>query len=113
MNILAIGGTGGVGSKVVQQLIDRGATVHALIRKMESARAERGREELQFSFLTSSIEFYEDYVDFLVAHRRMEDALKVAELSRARALVEGLTTREAAGRLSAQDWTGRRCWIRK
>lgn len=71
------------------------------IRKMESARAERGREELQFSFLTSSIEFYEDYVDFLVAHRRMEDALQVAELSRARALVEGLTTREAAGRLSA------------
>jgi uncharacterized protein YbjT (DUF2867 family) len=37
MKILAIGGTGGVGSKVVQQLIDRGATVHALIRKMESA----------------------------------------------------------------------------
>ena len=37
MKILAIGGTGGVGSKVVQQLLDRGATVHALIRKMESA----------------------------------------------------------------------------
>ena len=37
MNILAIGGTGGVGSKVVQQLIDRGATVHVLIRRMESA----------------------------------------------------------------------------
>ncbi len=71
------------------------------IRKMESARAERGREELQFSFLTSSIEFYEDYVDFLVGHGRTEDALKVAELSRARALVEGLTSREAAGRLSA------------
>ncbi len=71
------------------------------IQKMESARAERGREELQFSFLTSGIEFYEDYVDFLVAHGRAGEALRVAELSRARALAEGITSRESAGRLSA------------
>ncbi|HMD42400.1 MAG TPA: CHAT domain-containing protein [Candidatus Acidoferrum sp.] len=71
------------------------------IRKIESARADRAREELQFSFLTSSIEFYEDYVDFLVAHGRVEDALQVAELSRARTLMEGLTSREAASHLSA------------
>ncbi|HEY2121152.1 MAG TPA: tetratricopeptide repeat protein, partial [Candidatus Acidoferrum sp.] len=71
------------------------------IRKIESARMERGREELQFSFLTSSIEFYEDYVDFLVAHGRTVDALKVAELSRARTLVEGLTPQEAAKHMNA------------
>lgn len=70
------------------------------IRKIESARMERGREELQFSFLTSSIEFYEDYVDFLVAHGRAVDALKVAELSRARALVEGLSPQEAVKHLN-------------
>jgi CHAT domain-containing protein len=71
------------------------------IRRIEKARAGRGREELQFSFLTSSIEFYEDYVDFLVAHGRTADALKVAELSRARTLVEGLPAEESVGNLNS------------
>jgi CHAT domain-containing protein len=70
------------------------------ILKIESARAARGREELKFSFLTTSIEFYEDYVDFLVTHGRTKDALKVAELSRSRTLVEGLTAGEAAGQVN-------------
>ncbi len=68
------------------------------IGKIESARAARVREEQRFSFLSSSIEFYEDYIDFLVAHGRSEEALKVAELSRARTLVEGLRSQESAGR---------------
>lgn len=37
MKILAIGGTGNVGSQVVQQLITRGAVVRALVRNKESA----------------------------------------------------------------------------
>jgi CHAT domain-containing protein/Flp pilus assembly protein TadD len=70
------------------------------IRKIESAREGRAREELKFSFLTTSIEFYEDYVDFLVAHGRNVDALRVAELSRSRTLAEGLAPKEAASQLS-------------
>ena len=37
MKILAIGGTGTVGSHVVQQLVERGATVRALVRDKQSA----------------------------------------------------------------------------
>ncbi len=71
------------------------------IEKIDSARASRGREEWKFSFLTTSIEFYDDYVDFLVMHGRTGDALKVAELSRSRTLVEGLASKEAVGRWDA------------
>lgn len=38
MKILVTGGTGTVGSHVVQQLLERGATVRALVRSGESAR---------------------------------------------------------------------------
>ncbi len=37
MKILAIGGTGSVGSQVIQQLVRRGADVRALVRNKESA----------------------------------------------------------------------------
>jgi len=37
MKILAIGGTGSVGSHVIQQLVKRGAEVRALVRNQESA----------------------------------------------------------------------------
>jgi len=37
MKILAIGGTGSVGSLVIQQLVKRGADVRALVRNRESA----------------------------------------------------------------------------
>ncbi len=87
-------------ARLAKTLDDEGKTVAAekqyrdAIRKIELARVGRGREELQFSFLTSNLEFYQDYVDFLVAHGRTKDALTVAELSRARTLVEGLTLQE-------------------
>jgi CHAT domain-containing protein len=73
------------------------------VGKIEGARRARVREDLRFSFLSSSIEFYEDYVDFLVSHGRSEDALKVAELSRARTLVEGLTPTGSTRQLSAAN----------
>ena len=40
-------------------------------------------------------------MNFLVGHGRNGDALKVAELSRSRTLLEGLAPREALGHLSA------------
>jgi CHAT domain-containing protein len=73
------------------------------IGKIEAARKARTHEDMRFSFLSSSIEFYEDFVDFLAAHGRAEDALKVAELSRARTLVEGLSTGDSAAPLNAAD----------
>ena len=88
-------------ARLAKLLDDEGNTVAAekqyreAIRKIGLARTGRGREELQFSFLTSNLEFYQDYVDFLVAHGRSGDALKVAELSRARTLLEGLAPQEA------------------
>jgi CHAT domain-containing protein len=90
-------------ARLAKTLDEEGRTAEAekqyqeAIRKMGLAREGRGREELQFSFLTSSIEFYEDYVDFLVVHGRAADALQVADLSRARTLVEGLRSGESAG----------------
>lgn len=38
MKILAIGGTGTVGSQVIAQLVERGATVRALVRNNDSAK---------------------------------------------------------------------------
>jgi CHAT domain-containing protein/Flp pilus assembly protein TadD len=73
------------------------------IGKIEGARRARVREDLRFSFLSSSMEFYEDFVDFLVAHGRAGDALNVAELSRARTLVEGLISDESASQLKAAN----------
>jgi CHAT domain-containing protein len=89
-------------ARLAKALDDKGKTAaaeaqyKAAIGKIEAARMERKQEEQRFSFLSTSIEFYEDYVNFLVAHRRPNDALRVAELSRARTLVEGLTPELAA-----------------
>jgi CHAT domain-containing protein len=62
------------------------------IGTIETARSSVSTEEFRLTFLSSAIEFYEDYVDFLVAHGRPKDALNVAELSRARTLAEGLAS---------------------
>ncbi|HVH71982.1 MAG TPA: CHAT domain-containing protein, partial [Candidatus Dormibacteraeota bacterium] len=59
---------------------------------VETARRTVQAVGLQLSFLSSVINFYDDYVDFLVSQHRTEDALRVAELSRARTLEEGLAT---------------------
>lgn len=60
------------------------------ISTIESARSAITQPELQLSFLAGGIEFYDDYIEFLIAHHKPLDALKVAELSRAQTLEEGL-----------------------
>ena len=65
------------------------------IATVEAARQSLNRDEFRVTFLSSAIEFYDDYVDFLVAHGRSNDALNVAELSRARTLTEGLASTTA------------------
>jgi len=61
-----------------------------LLKMFDQVRASVKNEELRLSFLSSAMSFYNDYVQFLIAQRRIEDALAVAELSRARTLAEGL-----------------------
>ena len=65
---------------------------HESMATIEKARSSVTREELRLPFLSSAISFYDDYIDFLVSRRRTEEALQVAELSRARTLAEGLAS---------------------
>jgi CHAT domain-containing protein len=58
------------------------------IATIETARDSIKSEELRFSFLSSAISFYSDYIDFLVSSGRTEDALEVAELSRTHRLAD-------------------------
>jgi CHAT domain-containing protein len=57
---------------------------------IEAARSSVRREDLRLTFLSGVAGFYGDYIDFLVSQRRTEEALQVAEVSRARTLAEGL-----------------------
>ncbi|HKD64576.1 MAG TPA: CHAT domain-containing protein, partial [Candidatus Acidoferrales bacterium] len=60
------------------------------IETIARARSDIKREEFRLSFLSSAIAFYEDYIEFLISSGRVQDALEVAEISRAQALAEGL-----------------------
>ena len=73
------------------------------IGTIEAARASVGRDEFRLTFLSSAIEFYDDYVDFLIARGRPNDALNIAELSRARTLTEGLASATEAASLNPGD----------
>ncbi len=66
------------------------------IDTIKAARDSVDREDSRLTYLSSGIEFYDDYVDFLVRRNRPLDALKVAELSRARMLLEGLSVDQKA-----------------
>jgi CHAT domain-containing protein/tetratricopeptide (TPR) repeat protein len=63
-------------------------------RSIETITAARDSIDLndsRLSYLSGGIDFYSDYVDFLVRRNRPLDALRVAETSRARMLLEGLS----------------------
>jgi CHAT domain-containing protein len=72
------------------------------IKTIEAARAAITQPELRMSFLSGGIEFYDDYVEFLIAHERPRDALKIAELSRAQTLEEGLGSWQKATQFSEE-----------
>ncbi len=63
---------------------------HAALATFESARSSLHREDFQLSFLTNAARIYDDYIHFLVAQGRPEQALRWADYSRARTLSEGL-----------------------
>ena len=60
------------------------------INTFANARRAVQSEELRLSFLSNAILFYNDYIEFLISLGRPEDALEVAEVSRAQTLAEGL-----------------------
>jgi CHAT domain-containing protein/Tfp pilus assembly protein PilF len=66
------------------------------ISTIEQARRSIHHDELRLSFLSSGIEVYGEYIDFLVRRGRSADALNQAELSRARTLAEGLSANDQA-----------------
>ncbi len=61
------------------------------IETITAARDSIDRDDSRLSYLSGGIDFYNDYVDFLVRRKRPLDALRVAETSRARMLLEGLS----------------------
>lgn len=84
-------------ARLAQVYADMGQSVNAeaefrrSVAVVEAARSSVQTEDLRLSFLSSAITFYDDYIDFLISHQRAEDALNVAELSRARTMEEGLS----------------------
>lgn len=66
------------------------------ISTIEQARRSVNHDELRLSFLSSGMEVYGGYINFLIRRGRPSDALNQAELSRARTLAEGLSSNEQA-----------------
>jgi len=60
------------------------------LQTVNAARQAVEREESRLSFMSGPIQFYGDYIDFLISEGRTEEALRTAETSRARTLSEGL-----------------------
>ncbi len=74
---------------------DADAEFRTALDLIERQRSQLIREEYRLSYLSSLIEMYQQYVDFLVDRGEVERALEVAESSRARVLDEKLrSTRE-------------------
>lgn len=66
------------------------------VQSIQAIRHSVGQDELRLTFLSSAIDFYDDYIDFLVRHGRPEDALRVADGIRSQTLAEGLASSSRA-----------------
>jgi CHAT domain-containing protein len=80
---------------------------HHSLATIETVRSSVQAEDLRLSFLSSGIDFYDGYVEFLISRGRTEDALQVAELSRARTLTEGLAASPKALSFPLRDFRPR------
>ncbi len=69
----------------------------AALTTFEVARSDVHKEDLALSFLSNGARIYEDYIHFLIAQGRTNDALRWADYSRARTLAEGLGVLETKG----------------
>jgi len=56
----------------------------------ETARSSLQHEDSRLPFLTNATRIYDDFIHFLISHGKTDQALQVADYSRARTLSEGL-----------------------
>ncbi len=56
----------------------------------ESARDQLKNEDSKLPFLANATSIYDDYIHFLVAHGKADEALRIADQSRAQTLAQGL-----------------------
>lgn len=77
------------------------------IATVETARSSVTDESMRVSFLANSIEFYDDYIDFLVSQHRSDEALRIAAMTRSQTLLEGLalTPEQRALESAKISWT--------
>lgn len=68
------------------------------IATIDKARSSLS-EESRLSFVTTTIDFYDEYIAFLISRGNVNEALHVAELSRARTLADGLGLTATPGSL--------------
>jgi CHAT domain-containing protein len=72
------------------QTDDADRQYRAGLATFEAARSAVRHEDFQLSFLANAVHIYDDYVHFLVAQGKTDEALRWADYSRARTLLEGL-----------------------
>jgi CHAT domain-containing protein len=60
------------------------------LNTFETARSELKHEDSRLPFLSNASRIYDDYVHFLIAQGKKDEALQVADYSRGRTLAEGL-----------------------
>jgi CHAT domain-containing protein len=91
-------------SELAELLVKKGdatsadAQFRAALAMIERQRSSLARDEYKLSYLSSLIQFYQRYVDFLVASGQEKKALEAAESSRALVLDEKLHNRAAPTR---------------
>jgi CHAT domain-containing protein len=66
------------------------------VATIQAARQSIEEEELRLTFLSSAIDFYDDYIDFLMQQGKAEEALRVADRIRSQTLTESLTSANKA-----------------
>lgn len=65
-------------------------TFRASLTTFETARDQLQHEDSKLPFLNNSAELYNDYVRFLIEHKKPDEALRIADFSRGQTLAEGL-----------------------
>ena len=74
------------------------------VATIEQRGAKLPKDDYKLAYLASLIQFYREYVDFLIARNRPEDALAVAESSRSHVLEERSGSRAAVERHTSADY---------
>jgi len=70
-----------------------------IILDQTASAATRWEAELRLTFLSSAIDFYDDYIDVLMRKGKAEEALRVADRTRSQTLMESLTSANKASAL--------------